>query len=87
MEGCVLVRYGEIALKSNQTRKWWNKILLDNMRDCLEKNDISYSSINVVLGRFIVYTEDHKKSCNCFEEMFLVSHLYLLPSKLNQILK
>ena len=75
MEGCVLVRYGEIALKSDQTRKWWNKTLLSNMKDCLEKNNISYSSITVVLGRFIVYTEDTKNASIALKNVFGITSL------------
>ncbi len=75
MEGCVLVRYGEIALKSDQTRKWWNKTLLENMKDCLEKNNIVYSSISVVLGRFIVYTEDTKNASIALKNVFGITSL------------
>ncbi len=75
MEGCVLVRYGEIALKSDQTRKWWNKILLNNMKDCLEKNSIPYSSIKVTLGRFIVYTDDTVKASDALKNVFGLASL------------
>lgn len=75
MEGCVLVRYGEIALKSDQTRKWWNNTLLSNMKDCLEKNNISYSSISVVLGRFIVHTEDTRKASIALKNVFGITSL------------
>ncbi|KYC45187.1 MAG: thiamine biosynthesis protein ThiI [Candidatus Methanofastidiosum methylothiophilum] len=75
MEGCVLVRYGEIALKSDQTRKWWNKILLENMKDCLDKNNIEYSSINVVLGRFIVYTDETEKASIALKNVFGITSL------------
>lgn len=75
MEGCVLVRYGEIALKSDQTRKWWNKTLLENMRDCLEKNHIPYSSINVVLGRLIVYTDKTREASIALKNVFGITSL------------
>jgi len=75
LEGCVLVRYGEIALKSDQTRKWWNKTLLDNMKDCLGKNNIDYSSISVVLGRLIVYTEDTRKASIALKNVFGITSL------------
>ena len=75
MDGCVLVRYGEIALKSDQTRKWWNKTLLENMKDCLEKNGISYSSISITLGRFIVYTEDSYNASIALKNVFGITSL------------
>jgi thiamine biosynthesis protein ThiI len=75
LEGCVLVRYGEIALKSDQTRKWWNKTLLENMKDCLEKNNIKYSSINIVLGRFIVYTDDPDNASIVLKNVFGITSL------------
>lgn len=75
MDDCILVRYGEIALKSDQTRKWWNKTLLENMKDCLEKNNISYSSIDVQLGRFIVYTEEKKEASVALKNVFGITSL------------
>ena len=75
MEGCVLVRYGEIALKSDQTRKWWNKILINNMKDCLEKNDVSYSSINIVSGRFIVHTDKFNEASFALKDVFGIKSL------------
>ncbi|KYC54064.1 MAG: thiamine biosynthesis protein ThiI [Candidatus Methanofastidiosum methylothiophilum] len=75
MQGCVLVRYGEIALKSDQTRKWWNKILLDNMKECLDKNNIPYSSIEVLLGRFIVYTDSSLEASNALKNVFGIKSL------------
>lgn len=75
MEGCVLVRYGEIALKSDQTKKWWNKTLLENMEDCLGKNNIDYSSISVVLGRLIVYTEDTRNASIALKNVFGITSL------------
>lgn len=75
MEGCVLVRYGEIALKSDQTRKWWNKILVENMKDCLKRNNISYSKIDIVLGRLIVYTENPKEASLALKNVFGIKSL------------
>ena len=75
MQGCVLVRYGEIALKSNQTRKWWNKILLENIKECLGKNKISYSSVEVVLGRLIVYTDNSTAASIALKNVFGIKSL------------
>lgn len=75
MEDCVLVRYGEIALKSDQTRKWWNKILVNNMRGCLEKNDIPYSSIKIVSGRFIVHTNNSYEAAIALKDVFGIKSL------------
>jgi thiamine biosynthesis protein ThiI len=72
LQGCVLVRYGEIALKSNQTRKWWNKILLENIKECLGKNKISYSSVEVVLGRLIVYTDNSTAASIALKNVFAI---------------
>lgn len=75
MDDCIIVRYGEIALKSDQTRKWWNKTLLENMKDCLEKNNITYSSIDVKLGRLIVYTKEKKEASIALRSVFGITSL------------
>ncbi|MDX9799001.1 MAG: tRNA uracil 4-sulfurtransferase ThiI [Bacteroidales bacterium] len=75
MDYCVLVRYGEISLKSDQTRKYWNKILVNNMRDCLEKNGIPYSSINIVSGRFIVDTDNSSEAAIALKDVFGIKSL------------
>ena len=48
----ILVRYSEIGIKSRQTRKRWEKILIRNIREYLKVDDIICSK-----GRIILLTE------------------------------
>lgn len=75
MDDCILVRYGEIALKSDQTRKWWNKTLLENMKDCLEKNNISYSSIDVQLEDLLYIRKRKKEASVALKNVFGITSL------------
>jgi thiamine biosynthesis protein ThiI len=54
----ILVRYGEIGLKSDRTRGRHERILVDNIRAMLEFNDKEYSSIRRDWGRVLIHTSD-----------------------------
>lgn len=54
----VIVRYGELALKSKGVRDWHEKILLKNIEAMLSSRDISYSLIRREWGRIFVETAD-----------------------------
>ena len=41
----VIVRYGELALKSSGVRNWYEKILMKNIAAMLESREIPYSQI------------------------------------------
>ena len=69
MEKVVLVRYGEIGIKG-LNRGYFEKKLINNIKDCLQKNKINYSSINRYSGRIIINTND---KCLCLKNVFGVS--------------
>jgi thiamine biosynthesis protein ThiI len=59
----IIVKYGEIALKG-QNRNLFEKRLVKNIRNCLEKNKIEYKYIERALGRILIDTEDECKCLN-----------------------
>lgn len=56
----VIVRYGELALKSTGVRNWYEKILMKNIAAMLDSRDITYSQIRREWGRIFIETEDSR---------------------------
>ena len=86
---CVLVRYAELGIKSDQTRKMWLRQLRDNVVRCLAWDDIPYSRVKIVQGRLIVYTRDGSAPA-CLRRVFgvaSVSPAVELPSDMERIKK
>jgi len=54
----VIVRYGELALKSEGVRSWYEKILMKNIAAMLDSRDIPYSQIRREWGRIFIETTD-----------------------------
>jgi tRNA uracil 4-sulfurtransferase len=54
----VIVRYGELALKSTGVRNWYEKILIKNIAAMLDSRDIPYSQIRREWGRIFIETTD-----------------------------
>lgn len=65
----VLVRYSEIGLKGNN-RSYFEKLLIKNIKNCLDKNKIKYSGIFRYSGRIIIHVED---KCLCLKNVFGIS--------------
>lgn len=57
MKDVILVRYGEIALKGKNRREF-EKRLVQNIKDCLDKNQIKYDKTFRVQGRVMVHTSE-----------------------------
>ncbi|MEM2933958.1 MAG: tRNA uracil 4-sulfurtransferase ThiI [Halobacteria archaeon] len=53
----VLVRYGEIGIKSERTRSRYERILIENIKAMLEFQGISYIDIKREWGRILISTE------------------------------
>ncbi|RQD85194.1 tRNA 4-thiouridine(8) synthase ThiI, partial [Methanosalsum natronophilum] len=60
MIDAVIVRYGELALKNKGTRRWYEKILMQNIKGMLNSLNISYSDVSREWGRIFVHTTDPK---------------------------
>ncbi|HEY3362190.1 MAG TPA: THUMP domain-containing protein, partial [Methanosarcina sp.] len=54
----VIIRYGELALKSTGVRNWYEKILMRNIASMLDSRDIPYSQIRREWGRIFIETTD-----------------------------
>jgi thiamine biosynthesis protein ThiI len=54
----IIVRYGELALKSTGVRNWYEKILMKNIAAMLDSRDIPYSQIRREWGRIFIETTD-----------------------------
>ena len=55
----IIVRYGELALKSTGVRNWYEKILMSNIEAMLKQNGASYSGISREWGRIFVHSSDN----------------------------
>ncbi|MHA1860153.1 MAG: tRNA uracil 4-sulfurtransferase ThiI [Candidatus Asgardarchaeia archaeon] len=58
----VIVRYGEIGIKSKVTRKRMEKLLIENIKRVLEANRIDYDRLEREWGRIFIVTKEAK---NC----------------------
>ena len=69
MENVAIVRYSEISLKGDN-RIIFEKRLIDNIKDCLRKNNIRYKKIERLRGRIIIFAE---QELNCLKYVFGIS--------------
>ncbi|MFQ6073478.1 MAG: tRNA uracil 4-sulfurtransferase ThiI [Methanosarcinales archaeon] len=86
-QNIILVRYGEIALKSSKVRNRYEKILINNIKKCLDFHNLEYSKITREWGRIYVHTLD-KKAINIITRVFGVvsaSYVYTTESNLDAI--
>jgi thiamine biosynthesis protein ThiI len=58
MENVIIVRYGELALKSTGVRNWYEKILVKNISAMLDHRGIPYSKISREWGRIFIKSDD-----------------------------
>ena len=65
----VIVRYGELALKSSGVRNWYEKILIKNIAAMLDSRGIPYSQIRREWGRIFIETND-PRAANAAADVF-----------------
>ncbi len=58
MENVIIIRYGELALKSTGVRNWYEKILVNNISSMLNYHEIPFSQISREWGRIFIHTQD-----------------------------
>jgi len=83
---CILVRVGEIALKSPQVQKKFFKILLENIKATLKVKH----KIETEPNRIFIYAKDIKKAVNSLKRVFGITSLspvYVCSSDLNEMKK
>jgi len=70
----IIVRYGEIYLKANFTRKAFENILQKNIRNALKKENIVFN-LETTRGRFFIYTKEIKKTTNVLQKIFSIKSI------------
>jgi thiamine biosynthesis protein ThiI len=65
----IIVRYGEIGLKADYTRKQFENILIKNIKNVLKNKNISFD-IKKTRGRLYVYSDRIETSCNVLKKIF-----------------
>ncbi len=70
MFNCVIIRYGEIGTKSKQTRRWFEQILVNNIKETLISEGIEYKSVLAKHGRIIVKTNKARESVDVLKRVF-----------------
>src|SRR3989344_5377513 len=58
MNNCILLRYGEIGLKSPGARIYLEKLYQKSIKEALRRNQIRAFKIKNLGGRFIIFSED-----------------------------
>jgi thiamine biosynthesis protein ThiI len=84
----VLVRYGEIFLKSEPVRRTYEKILVKNIKLALKREGIKFS-IRRERGRIFIKSEEIEKVCNALQNVVGIVSIspcyHLETSELEQI--
>lgn len=71
----VVVRYGEIGTKSWRTRRWFEDILMNNIREALVSEEVPYKKIEAMHGRIIVWTARPAEATEVLRRVFGVVSL------------
>lgn len=70
MFNVVIVRYGEIGTKSRQTRRWFENILMNNIREALLSEEIDFKKVEAKHGRILVRTNRAKEATEVLTRVF-----------------
>lgn len=70
MFNVVIVRYGEIGTKSRQTRRWFENILMNNIREALVSEGIDFKKVEAKHGRVLVRTNRAKDAVEVLQRVF-----------------
>ncbi|WP_457741918.1 tRNA uracil 4-sulfurtransferase ThiI [Thermococcus sp.] len=66
----VVVRYGEIGTKSRQTRRWFENILMNNIREALISEGIEFKKVEAKYGRILVRTNKAHEAVEVLTRVF-----------------
>ncbi|CAD5244637.1 tRNA uracil 4-sulfurtransferase ThiI [Thermococcus camini] len=70
MFNVVIVRYGEIGTKSRQTRRWFESILMNNIREALVSEGIGFKKVEAKHGRILVKTNKARDAVDVLGRVF-----------------
>jgi thiamine biosynthesis protein ThiI len=85
----VLVRYGEIGLKSPGVRRHFENLLHNHLIGMLSRNNAKYSKIHRERGRFFIETTEARAAAQATSHVFGVvstSPVWVVSSKPNEIM-
>lgn len=85
----VLLRYGEIAIKSKQTRRRMEDMLINHVRAALLENQIAFTAIRKEYGRIFIVTKEAEKAAAISSKVFGIvsaSPVVVIEAKMEQIL-
>ncbi len=66
----VLIRYGEIGTKSWRTRGWFERVLMNNVREALTSEGIPYKKVEAMHGRILVWTAKSVEAAEVLRRVF-----------------
>jgi thiamine biosynthesis protein ThiI len=66
----ILVRYGELGLKSNQTRRRMTDLLVREIRSALEEKQITFENIRSEWGRIFIETKEADEAAIAASQVF-----------------
>ncbi|MHA1772382.1 MAG: THUMP domain-containing protein [Candidatus Thorarchaeota archaeon] len=66
----VLVRYGEIGIKSRQTRKYMSHLLASQITSALKEHAIHFSKVRTEFGRLFVMTDEAREAAEVAARVF-----------------
>ncbi len=66
----MVVRYGEIGTKSRQTRRWFESILMNNIREALVSEGVDFKGIEAKHGRILVRTNRTEEAAEVLTRVF-----------------
>jgi tRNA uracil 4-sulfurtransferase len=72
----VILKPGELILKSKGVRKEFEKRLLFNVRDCLKKKEIEFDHIIRGQARYFIYTPESEEVISSIKNVFGISVLF-----------
>ena len=87
---CILIRYGEIALKSAWVRREFEGKLMSNISHALVKNKIKIDKIDKKGARIYVFCDNLKKALSVLKNVFGIvsfSPVKIIKSDLDEMKK
>ncbi|MHA1960929.1 MAG: tRNA uracil 4-sulfurtransferase ThiI [Candidatus Thorarchaeota archaeon] len=86
----VLVRFGEIGIKSDQTRKRMIRQLIQHLQAALNENGVSFSKVRSEYGRIFIESDDAPGAAQMASRVFGVvstSPVVTVPASIDSILE
>jgi thiamine biosynthesis protein ThiI len=70
MFNVLLIRYGEIGTKSRQTRRWFENLLMNNIREALVSEGVEFKKVETKHGRVLVRTNKAGEAAEVLTRVF-----------------